>query len=167
MNKKLIIAAIFAIVAVAAGLRHPAKHTSLPQTTGENRPHDAASSRISSQTETLSNRDISVLTQQQKVADYLHQHQRLPAYYLRKNEARKQGWDPASGNLCNILPGRAIGGDHFSNRENVLPDQPGRRWFEADVNYQCGHRGSDRMLYSSDGLIYVTHDHYRHMEQIY
>jgi len=167
MNKKLILAAIFAIVAAAAGLRHPEKQTSYTQDTGDNHLRSAASSHISSQTTTLPSRDISVLTQQQKVADYLHQHQRLPAYYLRKSEARNQGWDPASGNLCKILPGRAIGGDHFSNRENVLPDKPGRRWFEADVNYQCGHRGSDRMLYSSDGLIYVTHDHYRHMEQIY
>lgn len=144
MNKKLIIAAVFAIVATAVGLRHP---------TPENTQSQGS--------------DITALTQQQRVADYLHQHQRLPSLYLSKSEARKQGWNPAKGDLCNRLPGRAIGGDRFGNREKVLPEAQGRRWFEADVNYQCGHRGSDRMLYSSDGLIYVTRDHYRHVEQVY
>lgn len=152
MNKKLIIAAILAIVATAAGLRHPAKTPAQPQAV-----------QPSSQTAG----DISTLTQQQRVADYLHQHQRLPSYYLSKSEARKRGWEPAKGNLCQTLPGRAIGGDRFSNREKVLPEKQGRRWFEADVNYDCGRRGSDRMLYSSDGLIYVTQDHYRHVEQVY
>ena len=144
MNKKLIIAALFAIVATAAGLRHPAS---------TNTPSQGS--------------DITALTQQQHVADYLHQNQRLPSLYLSKSEARKQGWNPAKGDLCNVLPGRAIGGDRFSNREKVLPEAQGRHWFEADVNYQCGHRGSDRMLYSSDGLIFVTRDHYRHVEQVY
>ena len=144
MNKKLIIAALFAIVATVVGLRHPAP------------------TQTHSQVD-----DISVLTRQQRVADYLHQYQRLPSLYLSKSEARKRGWNPEKGDLCHVLPGRAIGGDRFSNREKVLPEAHGRRWFEADVNYQCGHRGSDRMLYSSDGLIYVTHDHYRHVEQVY
>ncbi|PRD14487.1 ribonuclease [Pantoea coffeiphila] len=109
---------------------------------------------------------MSALTQQTRVANYLQQHRRLPDYYIRKNEARRQGWDPSRGNLCQVLPGRAIGGDRFSNREGGLPDKAGRKWFEADVNYQCGRRGSDRMLWSSDGLIYVTRDHYRHFEQV-
>ncbi|VTT28200.1 Ribonuclease precursor [Klebsiella pneumoniae] len=152
MNKKLLIAAIFAIAAAAAGLHHPAKQPT--------------SSKQSTPTARQGANDISTLTAQQRVADYLQQHQRLPDYYLRKGEARKLGWDPSKGNLCNVLPGRAIGGDRFSNREGGLPDKAGRRWFEADVNYQCGRRGSDRMLYSSDGLIYVTSDHYRHFQQV-
>lgn len=147
MNKKLIFAAILALVATFAGLRNP---TSAP-----------ARQQGSQST------DIATLTQQQRVADYLHLHQRLPAYYLTKNEARKLGWDPGKGNLCQALSGRAIGGDRFSNREKLLPERAGRRWFEADINYDCGRRGSDRMLYSSDGLIYVTKDHYRHAEQVY
>ncbi|MGB9096862.1 ribonuclease domain-containing protein [Erwinia sp.] len=155
MNKKLIIAAILAIVATAAGLRHPSKAPAQQQ----------QASQTASQTDSSS--DISTLTEQQRVADYLHQHQRLPGYYLTKGEARKQGWEPSKGNLCKTLPGRAIGGDRFSNREKVLPEKQGRRWFEADVNYDCGRRGSDRMLYSSDGLIYVTKDHYRHVDQVY
>ncbi|WP_067701821.1 ribonuclease domain-containing protein [Erwinia sp. ErVv1] len=163
MNKKLIIAAILAIAATAVGLHRPAttpvanQHGSHPSQ--ERRP---AGSKAS----TSFRDDISVLTQQQRVADYLHQHQQLPPLYLKKSDARRQGWDPARGNLCEALPGRAIGGDRFSNREGRLPDGQGRRWFEADVNYQCGRRGSDRMLYSSDGLIYVTRDHYRHFEQV-
>lgn len=148
MNKKLIIAAIFAIVASYAGLRQQGESYA-PATHQQN-----------------SSNDISALTQQQRVADYLHQHQRLPDYYIRKGDARRQGWDPAKGNLCDVLPGRAIGGDRFSNREGGLPEKNGRRWFEADVNYQCGRRGTDRMLYSSDGLIFVTRDHYRHFEQV-
>lgn len=168
MNKKLLIAVIFAIVATAAGLRHPAQQSPPVQGAGGSHASNAVSNNRSDRAErSASGRDIAELTQQQRVADYLHQHQRLPDYYLRKGEARKLGWDPASGNLCDALPGRAIGGDRFSNREKVLPESQGRRWFEADVNYQCGRRGSDRMLYSSDGLIYVTRDHYRHMEKVY
>ena len=65
-----------------------------------------------------------------------------------------------------VLPGRAIGGDPFMNREKQLPEEAERQWFEADVNYQCGHRGSDRLLYSNDGLIYLTTDHYRTMQRV-
>ncbi|KGT88816.1 ribonuclease [Erwinia typographi] len=153
MNKKLIVAVILAIVATAAGLRHPANNPPAQQQTAP--------------TSSTAANDISSLTQLQRVASYLHQHQRLPAWYLTKSEARRQGWEPGKGNLCQILPGRAIGGDRFSNREKVLPEKQGRRWFEADVNYDCGRRGSDRMLYSSDGLIYVTSDHYRNVKQVY
>lgn len=193
MNKKLIIAAILAIVATAAGLRHPAEppahHTSDSRDTAQQTArHSASDSSDQTQQQTArhsssdssnltqnptsrhsssDSSDITDLTQLQRVADYLHQHQRLPSYYLTKSQARRQGWEPSKGNLCQILPGRAIGGDHFSNREKVLPEKQGRRWFEADVNYDCGRRGSDRMLYSSDGMIYVTRDHYRHVEQVY
>ncbi|MBC8948537.1 MULTISPECIES: ribonuclease domain-containing protein [Xenorhabdus] len=103
---------------------------------------------------------IDVLTEQNRVADYLRQHHTLPDYYITKKQARRLGWNARAGNLCEVLPGRAIGGDKFSNRENELPTKSGRHWFEADVNYRCGHRGSDRLLYSNDGLIYLTVDHY-------
>ncbi|PKH26735.1 ribonuclease N [Enterobacterales bacterium CwR94] len=101
------------------------------------------------------------LTSEVQVVSYLQRHQRLPDYYITKREARKAGWDAREGNLCEVLPGKAIGGDRFGNREKQLPVKSGRQWFEADINYQCGHRGADRLLYSSDGLIYVTRDHYR------
>ncbi|BFI56419.1 ribonuclease [Yersinia pseudotuberculosis] len=102
------------------------------------------------------------LTQHQKVVKYLQTHHRLPDFYLTKKQAREQGWDAQKGNLCDVLPGKAIGGDRFSNRERQLPDTKGRHWREADVNYRCGRRGSDRLLYSNDGLIYLTQDHYKH-----
>lgn len=105
---------------------------------------------------------IEQLTQPKPVAKYLQEHQRLPDFYITKQQARAKGWDPKEGNLCQVLPGRAIGGDRFSNRERQLPEAKGRNWREADVNYRCGHRGSDRLLYSNDGLIYLTQDHYKH-----
>lgn len=182
MNKKLIIAGILALIASYAGLRPSAEHSPRQQQS-QQQQHSSSSASERSVTELNQQRsgqsvqdtrtasapqsnDISALTQQTRVANYLQQHQRLPDYYIRKNEARRQGWDPSRGNLCQVLPGRAIGGDRFSNREGGLPDKAGRKWFEADVNYQCGRRGSDRMLWSSDGLIYVTRDHYRHFEQV-
>ncbi|MCU6376503.1 ribonuclease domain-containing protein [Morganella morganii] len=104
-------------------------------------------------------------TAQARVVSYVQQHQRLPDYYVTKKAARNAGWQPSKGNLCEVMPGKAIGGDRFGNREKGLPDAPSRQWFEADINYNCGHRGSDRLLYSNDGLIYVTTDHYRSFQQ--
>ncbi|MEQ4922573.1 ribonuclease [Proteus hauseri] len=109
---------------------------------------------------------INEKTQANKVADYLQRHDQLPDFYLTKKEARANGWNAKTGNLCEVLPGRAIGGDRFMNREKQLPEESGRQWFEADVNYRCGHRGSDRLLYSNDGLIYLTTDHYRTMTKV-
>ncbi|MFD1803540.1 ribonuclease domain-containing protein [Mixta tenebrionis] len=110
---------------------------------------------------TVAPNDINALTADRRVARYLQQHQRLPDYYISKTQARRHGWVAAKGNLCQVLPGRAIGGDRFANREGGLPAHAGRNWYEADVNYRCGRRGADRLLYSSDGLIYLTTDHYR------
>ncbi|CND18075.1 ribonuclease [Yersinia alsatica] len=105
---------------------------------------------------------IEQLTQHQQVVKYLQAHHRLPDFYITKQQAREKGWNPKDGNLCKVLPGKAIGGDRFSNRERQLPEAKGRNWHEADVNYRCGHRGTDRLLYSNDGLIYLTQDHYKH-----
>ncbi|HEI8867128.1 TPA: ribonuclease N [Serratia odorifera] len=109
---------------------------------------------------------IDQLTQQKRVVRYLQQHQRLPGYYITKKQAREQGWNAGDGNLCSVLPGKAIGGDRFSNREGRLPAAHQRVWREADINYQCGRRGADRLLYSSDGLIFVTRDHYKNFIRV-
>ncbi|OFS08251.1 ribonuclease [Hafnia sp. HMSC23F03] len=104
---------------------------------------------------------IEQLTQQDRVVSYLREHQRLPDFYITKKQARAEGWDASAGNLCSAVPGRAIGGDRFSNREKRLPQKAKRVWREADINYQCGRRQADRLIYSNDGLIYITRDHYR------
>lgn len=105
--------------------------------------------------------DIAALTDEETVVNYVRQNNRLPDYYITKNQARKLGWKPETGNHCEVLPGKAIGGDHFGNRENRLPKTKSRKYFEADINYHCGRRGSDRLIYSSDGLIFTTKDHYK------
>ena len=109
---------------------------------------------------TPTSKSIDQLTQEEVVVAYLKANQKLPDYYLTKKEAKKQGWVPSKGNLCDVLPGHAIGGDYFSNREKKLPIKKGRKYFEADINYNCGRRGADRLVYSNDGLIYSTKDHY-------
>lgn len=109
----------------------------------------------------LSETDISTLTSEEKVVEFVRENGHLPEYYLTKNEARKQGWIASQGNLCKVLPGKAIGGDRFGNREGLLPQKEGRIWYEADLNYDCGRRGAHRLLFSDDGLIYVTGDHYK------
>jgi hypothetical protein len=83
---------------------------------------------------------------------------RLPSYYVRKGEASELGWRPGS-DLCAVAPDRVIGGDRFQNREGHLPDRPGRRWYEADLDFDCGRRGARRLVFSNDGLIFVTIDH--------
>jgi hypothetical protein len=90
---------------------------------------------------------------------------RLPARYVTKEEAASLGWKPG-GDLCKVAPGKAMGGDRFGNREKKLPERAGRRWQEADLDYACGRRGAKRLVFSSDGLIFVTPDHYRTFHQV-
>lgn len=99
------------------------------------------------------------------VINYIKIHHSLPNYYIKRLDARKAGWKPEKGNLCQILPGKIIGGDIFKNRENKLPSKKGRKWTEADLNYKCGMRGTDRIIFSNDGLIFVTYDHYKTFQQ--
>lgn len=94
------------------------------------------------------------------VAAYLRENGELPPYYLTKGEARDLGWVAEDGNLWEVTDKGVIGGDRFGNREGLLPDAQGRTWYEADVNYQGGHRGAERLVFSNDGLIFYTDDHY-------
>ncbi len=109
----------------------------------------------------VASKSIDELTAADVVVPYVKEHKRLPDYYITKKEARQQGWNPGEGNLCDVLPGRAIGGDFFTNREGRLPSANGRSWFEADLNYSCGNRNADRLLFSNDGLVFITTDHYK------
>jgi hypothetical protein len=84
---------------------------------------------------------------------------RLPERYIAKRAAEQLGWRPGA-DLCASAPGRVIGGDRFGNRERRLPERPGRRWYEADLDFACGRRGAARLVWSSDGLMFVTVDHY-------
>jgi hypothetical protein len=81
----------------------------------------------------------------------------LPERYVSKEAARAHGW--RGGGLCNIWPGHVIGGDPFGNFGGQLP--AGHRYSEADLDSTCRERGPSRLIYSSDGLILVTTDHYR------
>ena len=89
----------------------------------------------------------------------------LPGNYVEKNEATKKGWKPWEGNLHDVLPGASLYEIH-QNRKGKLPDAPGRTWYEADINYHGGHRNSQRLLFSDDGLLFVTYDHYQTFFQI-
>lgn len=94
-------------------------------------------------------------------ADYwLKNRHKLPYYYLKKGQAKKLGWKSRTGNLHKIIPGKQIGGDIFMNNKGKLPSSPGRTWYEADINYTRGFRNTHRILFSNDGLIFVTYDHY-------
>ena len=101
------------------------------------------------------------------VAAYIHTFNKLPSNYITKNEATKLGWVSSKGNLWDVTDEMSIGGDKFGNREGLLPKKNGRQWYECDVNYYGGYRGSERILYSNDGLIYYTDDHYESFMQLY
>ena len=108
--------------------------------------------------------EIDELTDQHRVASYIVTHGVLPPYYLTKEQARSQGWDPSKENLCEVLPGRAIGGDRFFNRERLLPT--GINYYEADIDYHCGRRNASRLVYSKRGDFYITKDHYKSFEKL-
>ncbi len=106
-------------------------------------------------------------TSKDEVALYIHTYGHLPSNFISKTKARKQGWIATEGNLDMVCPGKSIGGSQFYNDEGRLPDAPHRRWTECDINYQGGDRGAERMIFSNDGLVFYTPDHYQTFEQLY
>lgn len=94
-------------------------------------------------------------------ADYwIKNYQILPSNYVSKEHAKSNGWKKSKGNLRKVLPNAIMGGGLFHNDKGKLPDAPGRIWYEADINYTGSYRNNDRVLYSNDGLLFVTYNHY-------
>ena len=102
-----------------------------------------------------------------EVALYIHTYNKLPSNYVTKNDAKKMGWVASKGNLLKVCEGCSIGGDKFTNREGNLPSKQGRQYYECDIDYKGGTRNAKRIIYSNDGLIYYTEDHYNTFELLY
>jgi hypothetical protein len=93
-------------------------------------------------------------------ADYWLVHDdELPDYYISKSELEKLGWKRGRSPK-KWAPGKMVFGGIYQNKNNHLPSIPGRIWYEADINYYDGLRNGHRILFSNDGLIFVTYDHY-------
>ena len=103
----------------------------------------------------------------QEVADYIHIFGKLPPNFITKNKARDLGWESSEGNLWEVAPGMSIGGDRFGNYEGLLPEANGRKWTECDIDFDGGYRNDKRIVFSNDGLIYYTDDHYESFTQLY
>ena len=106
-------------------------------------------------------------TSRDDVAAYIHEYGRLPRNFISKTKAKKAGWVPSKGNLQNVCPGMSIGGSRFYNDDGLLPDKPGRDWTECDIDYHGGRRGAKRIVFSDDGLIFYTADHYKSFTRLY
>lgn len=106
-------------------------------------------------------------TSKEEVAAYIYQYGKLPSNFITKNEAKKLGWESSEGNLDEVAPGMSIGGDYFGNYEGILPEKDGRDNYECDINSDGDYRGAERIVFSNDGLIYYTPDHYETFELLY
>ena len=98
-----------------------------------------------------------------EVVESLQRTGKLPPNYVTSNVARELGWKPGRA-LNNHVPGGQMGGDIYANTQNVVPNAPGRIWYEADIGLQNtisrAKQPGTRLIYSNDGLLYVTRDHY-------
>ncbi len=105
-------------------------------------------------------------TSVEQVSMYIARYQSLPSNYLTKSEAYDLGWEPDQGNLHDVAPGMSIGGDRFYNREQTLPEESHLTYFEADIDYTGGYRNEKRLVYSNEGDIYYTDNHYQSFDEI-
>ena len=106
-------------------------------------------------------------TSKEDVALYLYTYGHLPSNYITKKEAKSLGWVSSEGNLDEVAPGMSIGGDYFGNYEEILPEASGRDYYECDIDFDGTYRNAKRIVYSNDGLIYYTEDHYDSFELLY
>lgn len=125
----------------------------IPENTGEEQSEEAIDENGS-------------YTSKDDVALYIHTYGKLPSNFITKDEARALGWD--GGGLEPYAPGKCIGGDYFGNYEGLLPEKKGRKYTECDIDTRGkSSRGEKRIIFSNDGLIYYTDDHYESFTLLY
>ncbi len=105
-------------------------------------------------------------TTKEDVARYIHTYGHLPENFITKKQAQALGWE--GGSLEPYAPGKCIGGSRFGNYEGTLPEKDGRTYTECDIDtLGASKRGAKRIVFSNDGLIYYTEDHYETFELLY
>lgn len=105
-------------------------------------------------------------TTKDDVALYIYTYGKLPKNFMTKKEAEALGWK--SGSLEPYAAGMCIGGDSFGNYEGLLPKKSGRQYTECDIDtLGASSRGAKRIVFSNDGLIYYTDDHYESFTLLY
>ena len=105
-------------------------------------------------------------TSKEDVGLYLYTYGHLPENFITKSDARALGW--SGGGLDDYANGKCIGGDRFGNNEGILPEARGRQYYECDIGtLHKDSRGAKRIVFSDDGLIYYTEDHYESFDLLY
>ena len=172
MNKKKLTSAIvllvLAILASLLGINDAPADATTPST--------SLSTSISTETTTLPSESTEPelyldpegsYNSKEDVALYIHLYGCLPRNYVTKSYA-KDTLGCSTSRVEDYWPGGAIGGDVFGNREGRLPSAPGRTWTECDINTWGKYsRGAERIVFSNDGLVYYTSDHYYTFELLY
>ena len=127
---------------------------------------DAVSPRESDKSSPAALDEGGEYTSAEDVALYLHLYAHLPQNFITKKDARALGWN--GGGLDDFEYGKCIGGDRFGNNEGLLPEARGRQYYECDIDtLHKDSRGAKRIVFSDDGLIYYTGDHYDSFELLY
>ena len=106
-------------------------------------------------------------TTKEEVAEYINLYGHLPSNFITKKEAKNLGWVSREGNLNEVAPGMSIGGDYFGNYEGLLPEAEDRDYYECDIDFDGTYRNQKRIVFSNDGLVYYTEDHYESFELLY
>ena len=91
---------------------------------------------------------------------WLYHLKELPDYYIFEDDAQALGWVNVLGNFDKVAPGKMMHKE-FENRDGILPEKKNRLWYEADINYKGGYKNKQRVVFSNDGLVFVTCDHYK------
>ena len=112
-------------------------------------------------------REDGIYDAKEDVALYIHTYGKLPKNFITKAEAEALGW-PGNRKLDDYAKDKCIGGDYFGNMEGLLPTKKGRKYTECDIDtLHKKERGVKRIVFSNDGLIFYTDDHYEHFTQLY
>ena len=136
------------------------------ETETTDQPEDITTQKPDITQETEKIDEYGTYTSKEDVALYIHTYRKLPQNFITKNEARDLGWQ--GGGLEDYAPGKCIGGDYFGNFEGLLPEKDGREYTECDIDtLGKSSRGAKRIVFSNDGLIYYTDDHYESFTLLY
>lgn len=163
MIKKAAVWVLIVLVVLASALMLASCETGQSETgeSGQQEEQSEGGTGESGQTVT----EDGTYDQKEDVAEYLSIYKKLPKNYIKKKEAKKLGW--SGGSVERVAPGKAIGGDHFGNYEKKLPTKKGRNYYECDIDtLGKSKRGPKRIIYSDDGLIYYTGNHYKSFEKM-